>query len=701
MRPVLIHSFLAVAMFAAGLRAADAASAAIPPGGIKSERYPLEDYLTGIAEQQWRNRAEQIAKIKTAADVEGRIKFIRAEFLKAIGGLPGQRAPLNARITGTLERKGYRIEKLIYESLPGCFVTANLYVPTTGPGPFPAVLGAAGHSFPEGKATAVYQAGFIALASRGYVVLAYDPPGQGERVELNNPGVRGAGWVDHISPGLQCLLTGGTSARYFMWDGIRGLDYLLTRPEVDPRRIAAAGNSGGGTQSAFLAVCEPRLAAVAPSCYWTSWEALWRSIGPQDSEQVLTNSIKTGLDFSDLVVAFAPKPILMLTATRDMFPIAGARTMHAEARSLFARLGAGEQCGYFEFDDVHAWSKPRREATVAWFDRWLGERTGPAPEPDIPPEAVAALRCTETGNVTSLNSKTTQKLNEELADTLYPRRTLPTIRSAAKAREVIAARLAIPVTRTKGAAKIVERTMRPGLSLETVTLVPEPGIELKLQLAIPAGPATHRPAVVVCRDDGLSADFARDAELAGWTKAGHVVVVAQLRGILTPPEKKTFYTTVFKTAMRAVLVGKTMAGMRVQDLLAVYDYTAARSEVASARIAVVGQGTMGVIALYAAALEPGIERVVASRSLISYMDLVRGRVCPELLSDVVVPGALLDFDLPDLAAGTGGNRVVLVNPTGVDGQAVSEQWAQSTYGKNARVVLTASTITPELVNGSR
>ena len=178
-----------------------------------AEQYPLESYLTGIAEQQWKARAERLATLKKPSDVMDRRQFIREEFLRAIGGLPGTAAPLNPRITGVLERTGYRIEKLIYESLPGNFVTANLYVPTTHAGPFPAVLGAAGHAMQEGKAAPVYQSAFVSLALRGYVVLAYDPPGQGERFEHHDPVTGEVRSIGHVSPGLQCLLTDGLKCK--------------------------------------------------------------------------------------------------------------------------------------------------------------------------------------------------------------------------------------------------------------------------------------------------------------------------------------------------------------------------------------------------------------------------------------------------------------------------------------------------------
>lgn len=663
------------------------ASAPVPAG---AEAYPLEHYLGGLAQQQWRARAEQLARIRTADEVRQRAGFVRAEFLRAIGGLPTERTPLNARVTGMLERPGYRIEKVIYESLPGCFVTANLYVPTSGAGPFPAVLGTAGHAMPEGKASPVYQSAFISLALRGYVVLAFDPPAQGERWELKDPVTGEMKSLGHISPGLQCLLSGDTSARYFMWDGIRGFDYLLTRSEVDPRRIGVAGNSGGGTQSAFLGICEPRLAAVASSCYWTDWPHLWKAGGPQDSEQVLPGWIRAGLDFSDLALAFAPKPILMLTATKDSFPVGGARVAHAEARRLFALLGAEKQMGYFEYNDGHAWSKPRREATVAWFDQWLAGRTDVVNEPAHTPEALRTLHCTETGHVvTALGSKTIQQLNQVRAEAFHARRTLTGSGDAAQARATIARRLGLTAGRTAPAVTSRGRAQAGEFATENFTLVPEPGIELGVQVFTPAGTAASRPTVIVLREKPGAVDPVADADVADWLRAGQAVVVAPLRGALpaTTEKRASYYTQPYKTAMRAILLGRTMAGMRVQDALAVYDFVRGQAWAAADRISVVGRGNMGVLALYAAALEPRIARVLAHGSVLSYLDLVRTPQLPEGFVDIIVPGVLQDLDLSDLAAQAGRGRVVLLDPVNVEGKPVPAESARAVYGRNARVAV--------------
>jgi pimeloyl-ACP methyl ester carboxylesterase len=337
----------------------------------------FEAWLTREAEGHWARREFAIQGLSTAAEIRERQGYVRRTMLELIGGLPTEKTPLNARVTGSFAREGYRVENVIFESEPGFQVTANLYLPTVGQGPFPAILGVAGHSV-NGKASATYQAAFIGFVRQGFAVLAFDPPGQGERLEYLDPETGrsrpGAGVAEHNMAGLQTLLTGQTLARYFVWDGIRAFDYLLTRPEIDPRRIAVAGNSGGGTQAAYLAVFEPRLAAVVSSCYMTRWRELWAGPGPQDAEQVFPGFVQKGLDFGDFALAYAPRPFLMTTAIRDYFPIAGARMTDKQNQRLFDLLGQSEKAGYFEFDDTHGWSQPRREAAVRFLAKSLQGR---------------------------------------------------------------------------------------------------------------------------------------------------------------------------------------------------------------------------------------------------------------------------------------------------------------------------------------
>ena len=219
---------------------------------------PFLQWMDRIAQQQLQKRAEAIAKIRTVDDAEGRKKIVREKIMRILGGLPDYNGPLNPRITGRLQNQSYTIEKVIFESLPGYFVTANLYRPNR-PGRYPGILLQSGHT-QEGKPEPQRLATNLAL--KGFVSLAFDPVGQGEREQTYNRDLGGvsAGWSvnEHLHAGAQSILVGESVARYFIWDAKRALDYLVSRPEVDSNRIGAAGCSGGGALTTFIGALDPR-----------------------------------------------------------------------------------------------------------------------------------------------------------------------------------------------------------------------------------------------------------------------------------------------------------------------------------------------------------------------------------------------------------------------------------------------------------
>ena len=158
---------------------------------------------------------------------------------------------------------------------------------------------------------------------KGFIVLTYDPIGQGERLQyfdLEKGESRvGGSTKEHSYVGAQCFIAGNSIARHMIWDGIRGIDYLLTREEVDPKRIGLTGLSGGGTLTSYIAAFDARVHAAAPQCYITSFKRLLESIGPQDGEQNFYHGIARGIDHADLLEVRAPKPALVLATTRDYF----------------------------------------------------------------------------------------------------------------------------------------------------------------------------------------------------------------------------------------------------------------------------------------------------------------------------------------------------------------------------------------------
>ncbi len=329
-------------MFRQGLWAAacwfSAASAAIGQDWVVFTRagegphQQLTQRLNEIGLRLLEERARRVAAITTRQEAERRQKEVREKILRLIGGLPEERGPLNVRHTGTVERGDYRFEEIIYESLPGFHVTANVYVPAQGSGPFPAILMPVGHS-PGGKESERDTA--LGLARKGFVVLKYDPIGQGERLQYYDPDLRaskvGGPTQEHSHANGHAFLIGDNVARYRIWDGMRGIDYLLTRKDVDPKRIGCTGCSGGGTLTAYIAALDERVQAAAPACYITSWEELLTKLGPQDAEQTFPRFLAEGLNIADYVELFAPKPYLIASTIEDFFPLEGARSARPSA----------------------------------------------------------------------------------------------------------------------------------------------------------------------------------------------------------------------------------------------------------------------------------------------------------------------------------------------------------------------------------
>ena len=258
---------------------------------------------------QLNSRQLEIIKLDSKADWLSRQKHVHAKLLDIVGPFP-EKTALNAKITGKLIKDGYIIEKLIYESLPGYFVTAAMYIPEGVKKNAPAIFYACGHSI-DGFRAGIYQHIIINLVKKGFVVFTIDPMGQGERYEYwdketDQPRLPVPDH-EHSYAGAQCLITGYSTARYFIWDAMRGIDYMLTRKEIDPNRIGMTGRSGGGNITAYLGAMDERILAAAPECYITSYEYIFKSIGPQCAEQNLYKMIQVGLDHADFIEVRAPQ----------------------------------------------------------------------------------------------------------------------------------------------------------------------------------------------------------------------------------------------------------------------------------------------------------------------------------------------------------------------------------------------------------
>jgi cephalosporin-C deacetylase-like acetyl esterase len=602
----------------------------------------LNAYLQAEAKKHFDLRRQTVANLRTPDDIHKRQANLKTKFLEALGGFP-EKTPLNAKVVGTIKADGFRVEKVIYESRTNHHVTANLYLPDAS-GPVPGVLLPCGHSA-NGKAAEPYQRACILLAQNGMAVLCYDPIGQGERNQLldknGKPLVEGTN--EHTMIGVGALLVGQTTATYCIWDGIRSLDYLASRPEVDAKRLGCTGNSGGGTLTAYLMALDDRIVAAAPSCYLTTLEKLFATIGPQDAEQNIPGQVAFGMEHADFLTMRAPLPTLMAVATHDYFNIDGAWTTFREASRVFAALGHGERVAIFEFEDKHGFSKPRREAAMRWLRRWLVGKDDAPVEVEAKIFTDAQLQCTRSGQVlVDFRGKSAFDLNADQARALAKGRPAPSV-------EQILQLIGLPASKVKGlgahfASTAAGKTKRDIL-IHHGYIQSEPG--LKLSLDIYRHMEKPKSVVIFLHDDN---DLAASTRLDDLVKAGHDVAVPSLRGMgESLPEKgslaKKYFGADQNEAFLAMHLNRPLLGHRVVDLLTVVEWLGQDT----APLEILALGNTGPIALHAAALDKRIAKVMLERSLFSWQNVVETPISYRQLANVV-PSALRAYDLPDLAA---------------------------------------------------
>ena len=578
---------------------------------------PLYPWLESIAQRQLAARRDAVAALKTPDQIRARARDVRAKLTRWIGGLPAARTPLNPRVTGTLQRDGYRVEKILFESQPNFFVTASLYIPTTGKGPFPAVLQPTGHSV-TAKARELYQSLSIGLVKYGFVVLTYDPLGQGERRIFFDPDLGdskvGGTTIEHSMVGIQSLLGGESLARHMIWDGIRALDLLATRPEVDPARLGVSGCSGGGTLTAYIAALDDRVKVAAPSCYITAWEEQLPGTGPQDAEQQFPDQFLEGFNHGDFLIATAPKPYLIASTTEDFFPLAGARRTYEEAKEIYNRFGAEDKIAWFTAPGGHGMRADTRAAVYAWMRKWLANTPGPAPEPQFTVELEEDLNVTPTGQLsTSLGGETASTLSRKRLAALTPQTSdLPqSIRALTRFQPPAAP---LPVRQ----------------SGNTFQFDPEPGRTVTATL--------HQPA----QSRGLFLAAGPNAA-ADLVAAGYSALELNLALTAETPDRRE------KALWLALMVGRTAIGLRMADIAAALDLLAQRGLLPPAGLPAFARGNACIAFLHAAALDPRLNQLILEDLPPTYRQIAALPVHRNIF-DLVVPDVLKHYDLPALAA---------------------------------------------------
>lgn len=619
-----------------------------------------------------RKRQEVIARLRSREDWQQYRSEARARLLDAVGPLP-EKTPLHPRTLGVVNKEGYRLEKVVYESQPGFFVTAGLYLPDPLPAAkAPAILYCSGH-VPEAFRSPVYQHVILNLVKRGFIVLAFDPVGQGERFQFFRPETGrsdfGGSGLGHSYSGAPSFIMDRSLARLMIWDGIRSIDYLLSRDEVDPRRIGITGRSGGGTQTSYIAAVDERILAAAPECYITNFEQLLKSRGPQDAEQNLYNLVGRGFDQADFLIVRAPKPALILATSRDIFSIEGTETARAEIERAYRALG---QAGAFDMsvdDAEHESTKKNREAMYAFFQQHL-ELPGDSADLEVERLTAEELRITPTGQIStsmpgesvlSLNQRDAARLGRQLDE---HRRDLARHLPAVKSNAARLSGYEPPAGQTQE-AKFSGRYQRDGYAVEKYLLPVDERYAIPLLAMVPKSGQPSR-VILYLHPEGKAAAANVGGEMEWFVRQGCAVVAPDIVGT---GELGPGYLIAqesghgpFRPWFGYVLMGRSIVGRQMEDVTRTLRFITEHFGVAPAEIAGVSRGAFAPLLLHTAAIEGAFAQVALLEPLLSYRSLVTSQLYP--LPDLIsaVPHALTAYDLPDLAACLAPRKLLLAGP---------------------------------------
>ena len=633
-----------------------------------------------IAFRQLEERNQEVSMLKTKEDWKQRQDKVRATFMDIVGPFP-EKSPLNPVITGSIKGDGFKVEKLYFESMPGVKVTAGFFIPDGKGKKLPTVIFCSGHSDIAFRSDA-YQRMILNLVKKGFAVLAFDPFGQGERLQYlieDKTKSRFSATHEHSYPGAQFFINGASAARYMIWDGIRTVDYLLTRKEVDPDRIGITGRSGGGTQSSYIAAFDDRIKAAAPECYITSMEYLWKSMGPQDAEQNFFNGIVKGIDLADLLEVRAPKPALMITTTRDIFSIQGARDTYQEVQKAYSAFGALANVEMVEDDDRHASTKKNREAMYAFFQKHLNN-PGSNADQEINLFKPEELYVTETGQLeTSVGSKFMYEINKSISDM-----NVEALQTGRAQSESHIKGLLNNLSYIAGYEEVTDfgklvfsgRTNHNNHALEKYIVEVGPNNVLPFIVFVPNQPNNK---LVLYLDDieNKKSDLEYEIPLE-LVDEGMTVIMPDLPGYgeLGPGYFKGdayFNGTSYNQWFAGILTGKSTIAIHVESLQRVLHHCNDILAVDDKSIVAISSGAFNSVLLHASALGVEIDEMILVDPLLSFSSIVSNREYKPDFVPFTVAGGLKHYDLPDLAAAFAPKKLIIYNAVDQLGQIVSKE----------------------------
>jgi cephalosporin-C deacetylase-like acetyl esterase len=619
-----------------------------------------DDYLGFIRVQAAKLRADD--RPPTSLDEwKTRNAKIREQLLQAWGGFPKEKVPLNPKNLGQLQRDGFRVEKIVFQTLPDVWMTANAYVPDR-PGKLPAILMVHGH-WRGAKQDPVVQSRCIGAAKLGFFVLVVDAFGAGER------GVGKALGEYHGDMTAATLLPVGIPLSGIqVYENIRAVDYLRSRPEVDSEKIGITGASGGGNQTMYAGSWDERFKSVVPVCSVGNYQAY---LG---TGCCMCEVVPGALRFTEeggILGLVAPRGLMVVNATKDgiQFSVGEAKKSIAYAEPIFKLAGKPDGIRHTIFESPHDYSKAMREAMYGWMTLHLkGEGDGsPIPEAPLKTEEPESIRC-YPGDSRPADWMTIPKFAAREGKKLVASRPVSPDQQRAALERVLGG---FPAP-SKASSKLEVAAEN---SVSRMTFESEPGITLRFEGTRWRGV----PGVVILlnlegADKARKSDLAKSLQEAGW---GLVTCELRATGTLASGQVRVGRAPDHHAAEWGLWIGRPLLGQWTYDVRRLLDHMPKVYEEMPKRIVVIGEGPAGLVALCAAATDSRITGVAAVGSLASY---VSDTPYQNQRLGIIVPGILRDVgDVGHLAALVAPRRIVLAGGVSGDGTTSAIEQLRATY----------------------
>ncbi|MDR0542893.1 MAG: acetylxylan esterase [Dysgonamonadaceae bacterium] len=610
-------------------------------------------YLMRTVHRQYLERNEALNKaFASQTAMQAYIEDCRKRYHSIAGEFPAKSA-LNARVVSAFDYPGLHVENIIFESLPGRFVTANLYLPVNRSGKIPAAIQFCGHGI-NGKSSELPTGALLAL--NGIAVLVVDPIGQGERLQLidkeGNALTRGA-TTEHtlLNAGLNLLGTSLAAQEY--WDNHRALDYLLTRPEIDGEKIGVYGSSGGGTQTAYFIGLDERVKVSAICSFFSQRERTLELQGASDGCQHMPYEGRERLELTDFALMAAPRPVLILSGKYDFVDLWGAQQGFAQLKNAYTVLGIPERADMLTVETGHGLGFEKQQRLISWFRQWLTGKTdvvvSTLPE-RINPDKLY-FTSTHQINTAIAQAKSIMDENRQKADGLeMQRRTFQAKGKSVvktKVEELLGLSVAAPL-------KIVPGQRIPGRDYEQYKfqLIREGEIPVPCVVIIPDKATEKSPVRLILQETGKNAFLNEYANLTAAISDGTILVAADLRGLgetIDPAfyNDAKYWNFEYRNAMISMHTGKPILGQRVQDILTIVDFCSAQKELKGRPIQIRANGIYGPAVIHAAFLDDRIASSDVSRSVRTWKSYLSDPLQYDMYSNVLY-GVLNYYDLPDL-----------------------------------------------------